>query len=80
MCPAACWEVGSRMVKVMGTVSLYTEVREKTGAYPAVLRCLGLDTMVLRSRPILGYSLGSTITMILPKKPPRTEHGPAGMI
>ena len=65
---------------MMGSVSTYIEVREKAGTYPAVLRCLGHDTMVLRSRPVLGYSPRSTITMILPNEPPRTVHDPAGVI
>lgn len=65
---------GSSMVKVMGAVSVYIEVREeKTDTYTAVLRCLGHDLMVLRSCPILW-------TIIPPNKPPQTEHGPVGMI
>lgn len=53
--------LGNGMAKVMGTVSVYTKVREeKTNTYTAVLRCLGHDLMVHGSHPILGYPPGST--------------------
>lgn len=44
------------MVKVMGIVSVYIEVREeKTDTYTAVLRCLGHDLIVLG--PVPSYRL-----------------------
>lgn len=47
---------GSGMVKVMGIVSVYIEVREeKTDTYTAVLRCLGHDLIVLG--PVPSYRL-----------------------